>query len=478
MARPTVIYNCQALFVGPAPESGYNFFDYNGGAATNDHEHLVQKINRLSPIDRVQSVSYQINVPHENILQLSKRSTVDRPVIDYPTVDLSFNYLLCGTKNEARLGFNVNYPVYNFPFSGEPYYSNNTNVSLLKGFFEEDKSYVQGKTWEVFDNTVYRDCKNIYLVVNQDGNDINKFYQKEEFGSPDIYQSIDPSSPDYHVISFGNCYLTNYSTNGSIGRVPAASASFRSYNVNFDMSGSGFQAPGIESKSGSISPEKDVVIPRVLANEGYPALKPGDITLTTDSFSGLGVDFDKLHVQSYEISMSLNREPLNSLGYKFPLDNKATSPVFTNFSMRGIVDSGSSGSLTDIIKINSCYDFTIKVDPKNCPKSTSSPINAGTIPINTKVESLRYTFLGAKLDDFNYETNIGSNKIFEASFSVEAHPEPHHSSNGFFISGVLGMEKIEDFILLEGTANGEDQNGYYLQQETNDLLVTNLIPPY
>ena len=176
--------------------------------------------------------------------------------------------------------------------------------------------------------------------------------------------------------------------------------------------------------------------------------------------------------------MSLNREPLNSLGYKFPLDNKATSPVFTNFSMRGIVDSGSSGSLTDIIKINSGYDFTIKVDPKNCPKSTSSPINAGTIPINTEVESLRYTFLGAKLDDFNYETNIGSNKIFEASFSVEAHPEPHHSSNGFFISGVLGMEKIEDFILLEGTVNGEDQNGYYLQQETKDLLVTNLIPPY
>ena len=40
------------------------------------------------------------------------------------------------------------------------------------------------------------------------------------------------------------------------------------------------------------------------------------------------------------------------------------------------------------------------------------------------------------------------------------------------------MEKVEDFILLEGTADGTDQDGYYLQQETNDLLVTNLIPPY
>ena len=41
------------------------------------------------------------------------------------------------------------------------------------------------------------------------------------------------------------------------------------------------------------------------------------------------------------------------------------------------------------------------------------------------------------------------------------------------------MEKVEDFILLEGTPyGGADQDGYYLQQETDDLLVTNLIPPY
>ena len=110
MARPTVIYNCQALFVGPAPESDYNFFDYNGGPPINDHTPLVQKINRLAPIDRVQSVSYQINIPHTDILQLNQRGIVDRPIINHPTVDLSFDYLLCGTKNEARLGFNVNYP--------------------------------------------------------------------------------------------------------------------------------------------------------------------------------------------------------------------------------------------------------------------------------------------------------------------------------------------------------------------------------
>ena len=52
--------------------------------------------------------------------------------------------------------------------------------------------------------------------------------------------------------------------------------------------------------------------------------------------------------------------------------------------------------------------------------------------------------------------------------------DPDNLTNGLFISGVLGVEKVEDFILLEG---GDDDK-FYLQQETNDLFVTNLIPLY
>ena len=43
MARPTVIYNCQALFVGPAPETDYNFYNYDSPTPTNDYSDLVTK---------------------------------------------------------------------------------------------------------------------------------------------------------------------------------------------------------------------------------------------------------------------------------------------------------------------------------------------------------------------------------------------------------------------------------------------------
>ena len=69
--------------------------------------------------------------------------------------------------------------------------------------------------------------------------------------------------------------------------------------------------------------------------------------------------------------------------------------------------------------------------------------------------------MGAKLDNFGYSTAIGDHKVFNASSSVEIDPDDR--SKGFFISGVLGAEKVEDFILLE---SGVDDS-FYLQQETD-----------
>ena len=473
MSRPNVIYNCQALYVGPAPETGYNFIHYTGGIPTNDYSDLYRQLNLLHSIDRIQSVSYDISTPHTDISQINKRGLVDRPIINSPSVDLSFNYLLCGTKNEARLGFNVNFPRFEYPFNGEPYYQNNLNVSLLSGFFEKNKNRRLKGPSDDFAVNQYRDCRNIYVAVNQEGDDIDRAYFKEDFTLPDLYQGIDENAPNYHIISFGNCYLNSYSTNGAVGEFPSASVSYTSYNVNFDMSGSGFIAPDIDTKSGKLNGTNQVVIPRVLAEEGYSALNPGDITVTTDSFSGLGVDFNKLHIQSYNIDINLNKEPLPNMGYRFPVDNRPNSSIFANLNLGGIVESGSSGSLVDLVSINSGYDFTIKVDPNtSCPGSTAAPINAGAIPIARDDEALRYSFVGAKLESFGYESSIGDNKVFSASFSVEIDPDDRRK--GFFISGVLGAEKVEDFVLLEGGANDK----FYLQQETDDLFVTNLIPTY
>ena len=90
MARPNVIYNCQALYVGPAPETGYNFINYAGGLPVNNDGSTInpptgiyQNLNLLHSIDRVQSVIYTINVPHTNVNRLNKRGLVAREIINY-----------------------------------------------------------------------------------------------------------------------------------------------------------------------------------------------------------------------------------------------------------------------------------------------------------------------------------------------------------------------------------------------------------
>ena len=112
----------------------------------------------------------------------------------------------------------------------------------------------------------YRDCRNIYVAVNQEGDDIDKAYFREDFTLPDLYQGIDEDAPNYHIISFGNCYLNSYSTEWRSWRISCSRfVSYTSYNVNFDMSGSGFIALDIETKSGKLNGSNEVVIPRVLA---------------------------------------------------------------------------------------------------------------------------------------------------------------------------------------------------------------------
>ena len=72
MSRPTVIYNCQPFTSDLPPETGNNFIHYSGGRPTNVYDPPLS-LNLLRSIDRIQSVSYSIDVPHTNVAQINKK---------------------------------------------------------------------------------------------------------------------------------------------------------------------------------------------------------------------------------------------------------------------------------------------------------------------------------------------------------------------------------------------------------------------
>ena len=131
MPRNRVIYQNEALYVGPSPAiSGH--YKFVTGSYINVP---TQKLNQLDPLasrtlasgnsttnatvaimqgglapnlanlDRVQSINYNFNVARRDVNQFGNLAAIDRIIIDQPVVNIDFNYYQNGFKNEEELGF-------------------------------------------------------------------------------------------------------------------------------------------------------------------------------------------------------------------------------------------------------------------------------------------------------------------------------------------------------------------------------------
>lgn len=131
MPRNRVIYQNEALYVGPSPAiSGH--YKFVTGSNVNVP---TQKLNQLDPLatrtlasgnstttatlaimqggllpnlanlDRIQSINYNFNVARKNVNQFGNLAAIDRVIIDQPVISIDFNYYQNGLKNEKELGF-------------------------------------------------------------------------------------------------------------------------------------------------------------------------------------------------------------------------------------------------------------------------------------------------------------------------------------------------------------------------------------
>lgn len=454
----TIIYNAQGLFVGP---SGANFQSYTGGEPVFDYSDPAATENLIKQIDRVQALSYDITLPHTQVTQFNTRSVVDRPIINSPEVSFSFSYLISDVSNEEEMGLFVNYAQFEEPSSGAPFFSNNTGQSLISGFAVEDET-----------SSDFKDKKNYYLAINDKREDLFTGTHLEDLtkNSSSSYE-IDFEAPNHKVICFGNCYMVSYSIEASVGAFPRAEVSFVAENIMFETSGSGFLSPTIETKSGAQINNLNSVIPNRIDKNPISVVRPGDINFTTDSFSGLGVDFNNLHLESYVISFDIPRGAETNLGYKFPLSRKLTYPIPVSIDLNGIVEKMSSGSLIDLVNLNQDYNFSIDLNmpSQTCTTTTTGIKHASAQAFEDRnIPLIKYTLNKAKLNSFTYDSSIGSNKTFSASFSTEL--DPDDLTRGLFISGLIGQRKLEDFHLLEG---GDNESFYLLLEDESGIIVDN-----
>ena len=134
MPRTRVIYQNEALYVGPSPATSGHYKFVTGSNAVNVP---TQKLSQLDPLsvrtvnsgsttaplslvqmtggllpnltnlDRIQSINYNFNISRKDVNQFGNLAAIDRVIIDQPTVSLDFSYLQNSFANEKELGFDV-----------------------------------------------------------------------------------------------------------------------------------------------------------------------------------------------------------------------------------------------------------------------------------------------------------------------------------------------------------------------------------
>ena len=478
MPQNRIPYFAEYLYVSPSPSSGFCFLHYTG-LLNNNFENISQNHNLLKEINRVQNVSFSFSPSRTEIKQLGKRSQVSYPNVNPPNIRLDFEYLLNGLKNDARIGLNVNYSQYQYPNSGgTSFYSNNFAVNVLSGLMGRQLTQPTG---DPYFPLATRDNRNIFLVRCNETDQFLK-HGKENLSNPDFTQpGADAESTGYQVFAFGNCFLDSYHTQGAVHSMPSSSVSFSCENVAFYMSGSGCNIPAINTQTRQIVNSNKFVIP-ISMNEGGPyILNPGDIALsivisgdpTSDSTkTGLGIDFNNILINSYQIGMNFNRDVLGSIGYKCPLDRQINFPVFVDLNFGMTVGDTTSGTFIDLLNVDSGYNITIQLkNPDHCHPFTTqntNPRQSGPVFTGENLVAIQYDFKDAKFMGINYNTTIGSNKTASLSFRGEIDPDV--TGKGFYISGLLGIEKLEDFLI--------DENGSFVIDENGAPIVGNLIPLY
>ncbi|MDP2692962.1 MAG: hypothetical protein Q8O88_04960 [bacterium] len=389
-ARDQVIkFNQQALYVGPATSTGGHYLDSAGVRLSEDNEGSGNLVKQLY---RIQNCNYSWGVNRTNVYQFGELAAIDKVILETPTVNLSFSYLVANAYNESGLGFYTQ-----------------GSLSALSGILNKTE-----------------DDRNYWLKIAPEGEDA---------------VGNDKSDVNTFTIGFGNGFITSYSTQAAINSFPTCDIAVECLNMTFDTGTSG-TIPAIFPDNGARVTGYRYTLPQASGSPGtgnldISVLRPGDITMTilqreasdegglenaTSEYSTAGVSINDARIQSYNISLGLAREPIQELGTKFAISRDITFPVSVSCSVDAIVTNLTTGSLSDMVNCDQAYDLIFNLRKPVCPGEAQPVI-------------VRHVLKNSKLEGVSYTSDIGSNKRATLNFSSEI-GSALQVNRGWFLSGI------------------------------------------
>jgi len=394
MARNRVIYQSEALFINQDAA-------YSGG---------------YNQIERVQSANYSYTINRQDINQYGQLGKLDSIIIDAPTVSADISYYLTDGFTERALGFFVS----NLADTGDGSDSHVTSGSFISGHCADSSG------------------RNLIITTSPEGMDA-------DLPTRSLTGSFGVPPPRTTTIGIGNCYLSDYSLDLSVGAIPTVSVSFDALNINSQevitgaTSGWALNSPAINPINGAKLVSNQVLPVAVTGYTGadggnsIAALRPGDIVVNISTFSGSGianiggtgvdgsVDYDAnaAHIQSASLSIPLSRSPLERLGSNNAYARSIDFPIVSTLSVSAILNEVESYNLTTALEDENEKDITLT-------------LNDGADP---PVPAMIYTLKGCSFDSESFTSSIGANKSVDMTFTTSV-GGPSDTNHGIFVSGI------------------------------------------
>ncbi len=326
-------------------------------------------------LERVQSANYSFNITRQDINQYGQLGKLDSIQLEAPTVSADCSYYITDGYTERVLGF----------------YVQNTTATDEGGFVSGHLADGSGR--------------NLIILTTPEGTDAD-------------LPAADPKVAANSTIGIGNCYLSNYSVDMSVGSIPTASVSFDALNINSDPNAAAISSPAINPVDGTAITGHNVDLPTTTTGQGSTAaLRPGNITIGISNFDGeslvdIGTDDEGAHIQSASLSIPMSRSKLERLGSRSAYAQSVDFPVVASLSVSAIVNEVMANNLADIVDDEVEKDITLTLKD-----------DAGT-------DAVIYSLKGCSFDSESISSSIGSNKSVDLTFTTSI-GGPNDTTHGF-----------------------------------------------
>jgi hypothetical protein len=299
--------------------------------------------------------------------QLARIGTVNLTEIN-PT--LSFGYFLGDGENELALGFQK-------------------STTAVKG---------QMCSGQLKEDPILKE-RNVFLLTVEEGEDAFNLTNATMLAA----------QHKHDVVGFGNCFITSYSANFSVGDIPRADVEMQASNIVFYTGiNSGIINPSLDLE-GQRTHTGIVKLPAPSTGAAVPlVLRPQDVTVSfgdgTDGASAIGgPSFSALPVQSASIELPLAREVIEALGNELAYAKLLEFPIDVTMNVSSLTRDFASGALEYALTGTAEDNKTnITLDVKNGPTS-----------------QVKYILSGAVLDNQSFSQGLDDNETVDLTFSAQ-----------------------------------------------------------